>query len=161
MFNVFVTTICLINLFLLLIIFFKKEKNTRNETKSENITEKKTQEEKPEPDLSLEQYLKYFETYTVMYNYYCDKAFEIIYKRDIFPLFSNGFKYNDDDLKKAIVEFSHLATKMMGIKLSSELISVYGEESFFFNLSNYFYGRYEDDSIQRIYTESISSSMEK
>jgi hypothetical protein len=78
-----------------------------------------------------------------------EKAFDIVYKDQIFTYSLEGTKPRESAIDAMSQDFVRLTQKFLGPMMLDELIFLYGgEDAFTFNLLNYFSNRYEDDEIR-------------
>ena len=95
-------------------------------------------------------YIINFEHYAVILDYHLKKAFDIIYKDRILIYSLEATKINDQQFKVTTFDFIKLVLKLIGPTLQKEFIFLYGsEETFYFNLTEYFNTRFEDDEIRK------------
>jgi len=96
------------------------------------------------------------ERYTVILDYYLDKAFEIIYKDKILIYSIEGTKPDDEDIKQYSKEFTKLTLKLLGSTLIEEFVYLYGDEdTFIFIIIEYFNTKAEHDEIKQASIDQI------
>jgi len=90
-----------------------------------------------------------FTEYQSILEYFMEKAFDIVYKDQIFTYSLEGTKPREAAIDAMSQDFVRLTQKFLGPMMLDELIFMYGgEKSFTFNLLNYFSNRYENDEIR-------------
>lgn len=95
-------------------------------------------------------YVKSFVDYVAVLDYNMNKAYEIIHKDRILVYSLDAQRVRDEDFSSITQDFANLVIKMIGPTLHIEFVSLYGdEETFIFNLIEYFNTRYEDDEIRK------------
>lgn len=103
-------------------------------------------------------YVIKFENYVVILDYHLKKAFDIIYKDRILIYSLEATKLSDKQFEATTIDFIKLVLKLIGPNLLKEFIYLYGNENtFFFNLTEYFNTRFEDDEIRK---DRMTSFME-
>jgi hypothetical protein len=108
------------------------------------------------------QRIKNFPSYLVMFTYYLDKAWDIIYKDRIFTYSAEGYRLDDKEHDEVMKEYVRLVIKMLGPKVHTDLVLLYGnEDTFIFNVLDYFNGKYEDDEIRGAALDNISNKEEE
>lgn len=99
-----------------------------------------------------------FESYVALLEYHMRKAYDIIYKDKILIYSIEAVKINDIEFNSVSKEFAVLTMKMIGNNLKEEFVELYGnEETFIFNLIEYFNSRFENDEIRNKARENIIS----
>lgn len=102
-------------------------------------------------------YVKKFADYISVLDYNMNKAYEIIHKDRILVYSLDGQRVRDEDFAVITQDFANLVIKLIGPMLHSEFVILYGnEDTFIFNLIEYFNTRYEEDEIRKSSLESIS-----
>jgi hypothetical protein len=97
-----------------------------------------------------------FESYVAILDYHLRKAYDIIYKDKILIYSLEGIKINDNEFNVVSKDFVLLVMKIIGENLKEEFIELYGnEETFIFNLVEYFNNRFENDEIRETARENI------
>ncbi len=94
-------------------------------------------------------YIEKFDIYMGVLDFHNKKAYEIIY-RDIMIYSVEAIKIDDDQFNVYAKKFASLVLIYLGPSLVKEFINIYGnEETFLFNLVDYFNTRYESDEIRK------------
>jgi len=97
-----------------------------------------------------------FESYVAILEYHMKKAYDIIYKDKILIYSLEAVKINDIEFNVVSKDFAVLVMKLIGDNLKEEFIELYGsEETFIFNLIEYFNSRFENDEIREKARENI------
>jgi len=97
-----------------------------------------------------------FESYIAILEYHMKKAYDIIYKDKILIYSLEAVKINDIEFNVVSKDFAVLVMKLIGDNLKEEFIELYGtEETFIFNLIEYFNSRFENDEIREKARENI------
>lgn len=100
--------------------------------------------------------IKNFESYIALLEYHMKKAYDIIYKDKILIYSLEAVKINDIEFNVVSKDFAVLVMKLIGDNLKEEFIELYGsEETFIFNLIEYFNSRFENDEIREKARENI------
>lgn len=103
--------------------------------------------------------IKNFESYLTILQYHMDKAYDIILKDRLLIYSIEATKVDDKEFNSAAVDFVHLTRKILGPKLTADFISFYGnEDTFAFNLIEYFNTKYENDEIRESAQNSLIES---
>ena len=106
--------------------------------------------------LNLSNYVINFSSYMTVLGYHMDKAYEIIYKDRILIYSLEATKLNNNEFTVVAKDFLTLVLKMLGPNLVNEFIILYGnEETLFFNVTEYFNTKFENDEIRKSATDSI------
>lgn len=83
-------------------------------------------------------------------HYNMNKAYEIIYKENIFIYSLEAVKISDAQFKKTGKDFCKLVLKLCGPNIKNNLIILFGdEETLFFNMLEFFNKKYEEDEISK------------
>ena len=102
-------------------------------------------------------YSKSFSDYIAVLDYNMDKAYEIIHKDRILAYSLDGQRVRDEDFDNITRDFVNLVIKLLGPMLYAEFLSLYGDQdTFIFNITEYFNTRYENDEIRKNSLESLS-----
>jgi hypothetical protein len=102
--------------------------------------------------------IRLFSYYSVILEYYINRAYEIIHKDKILIYSLEGMHIKENEFSIISQDFVKLTIKLMGPNLYKEFINFYGnEETFIFNLIEFFNTRYENDEIRKHSIENISS----
>ncbi len=100
-----------------------------------------------------------FSSYLAILQYYMEKSYNIVYKEKIMVYSMDASKLDEKNFIEASKQFCKLTIKMMGPRFFEQFYYFFGsEESFLFNLTQYFNERIEDDPIRQA---SIDKLMEK
>lgn len=106
----------------------------------------------------FQKYITDFDYYIKVLDYHMTKAYDIIYKDRMLVYSLEATKLNEDEFKVVAKDFLTLVLKILGPNLIMEFITLYGnEETFFFNITEYFNTRFEDDEIRKTATLNISN----
>lgn len=106
--------------------------------------------------------VKNFPSYYVVFSFYLDRAYDIVYKDRIFTFSQEGYKLDDKEHSEVMKEYAKLVIKMLGPELHKDLISMYGsEDTILFNIFDYFNEKYENDEIRGAALDNISSKEEE
>ena len=93
--------------------------------------------------------MKIFSDYMGILDYHLDKAFNIIYKEKIFIYSVEATKPSEEQYSAISRDFVALLIKILGPNLKNEFVKIYGnEETFLFNVLEYFSSKYESDEIR-------------
>ena len=110
-------------------------------------------------DLSNKKRMRYvsrFVTYITTLNYFLEKAYDIIHKDKLLIYSLEATKPDETDIDKHSKEFAVLVLNMIGPMLEKEFICLYGDEdSFYFNILEYFNNKYEDDEIRKTALDNL------
>ena len=105
------------------------------------------------------QYIKSFPDYRSVLEYHMQKAYDMVHKENILPYSLEAFRVSDEDYDKISGDFVRLVQKFIGPMLLKEFIYLYGDEdTFIFNLLEYFSGTYESDEIRNATMEQITNT---
>ena len=103
-------------------------------------------------------YVLNFESYIALFEYYLLKAFDMIYKDRIMIYSIEATKLDDAQFITVSKDFGTLVLKMLGPNLVKEYVALFGDEdTFLFNISEYFNTRFENDEIRK---DSIDKLMD-
>ena len=101
-------------------------------------------------------YVSRFVTYITTLNYFLEKAYDIIHKDKLLIYSLEATKPDETDIDKHSKEFAVLVLNMIGPMLEKEFICLYGDEdSFYFNILEYFNNKYEDDEIRKTALDNL------
>ncbi len=104
-------------------------------------------------------YVKSFVDYIAVLDFNINKAYEIIHKDRILVYSLDAMRVKDEEFAAITHDFANLVIKIIGPTLHSEFNTLYGnEETFIFNLIEYFNTRYEDDEIRKQSLDAIAES---
>ncbi|MFW9871513.1 MAG: hypothetical protein ACFFG0_00215 [Candidatus Thorarchaeota archaeon] len=107
-------------------------------------------------------YIKNFTEYAVVFKYYLEKAYELVHKDNIFSYSLEGLRVEEDKIDEVSEQFARLFIKLIGPALYKEFINFYGDDdTFMFNVLEYFNSRYEDDEIRKQTLEELASKEEE
>lgn len=100
-----------------------------------------------------------FQDYQNILLFYMEKAFDIVYKDQILIFSIEATKVSENELDNSRKDFCRLVIKFLGPTLYNKLIKLSGdEETFLFNLVEYFTSRYEEDEIREASLSNIMSN---
>jgi len=103
-----------------------------------------------------------FESYISVLEYHLLKAYDIIYKDKILIYSLEATKINDTEFNVVSKEFVILVMKLIGQNLKEEYIDLYGsEETFIFNLIEYFNTKFENDEVREKAKDNILSETDQ
>ena len=104
-------------------------------------------------------YVLNFESYVSVFEYHLQKAFDIIYKDRIMIYSIEATKLDDEQFIAVSKDFGTLVIKMLGPNLVKEYVTLFGdEETFLFNISEYFNTRFENDEIRKDSLDKLMDS---
>jgi hypothetical protein len=87
------------------------------------------------------------------------KSYDIIHKDQILTYSLEGMKIKDKDFNAVSEDFVRLVVKLLGPMLYEEFLFLYGDENtFMFNLIEFFNSKYEDDEVRRGALDSITEN---
>jgi hypothetical protein len=110
-------------------------------------------------ELNQRDKIKNFESYMAVLQYHMEKAYDIILKDRLLIYSIEGMKVDDKEFNTAASDFVRLTQKLLGPSLSTDFISFYGgEDTFAFNLVEYFNTRYENDEIRESAQRNLMES---
>ena len=102
--------------------------------------------------------IKSFSNYVTVLEYYINRAYEIIHKDRILIYSLEGMHIKEDEFSTISQDFIKLVIKLIGPNLYMEFKSLYGnEETFIFNLIEFFNTRYEEDEIRKHSLDNITN----
>ena len=100
-----------------------------------------------------------YESYIVALDYFCKKAYDLIYKDKIMIYSLEAMALNDVQYQAVSKEFCSLALRFLGPSLVSEFSDFFGDDkTLMLNIMEYFNVNYEGDKIKE---EATSNMMEK
>lgn len=103
-------------------------------------------------------HIKGFTDYLSVLEYHMNKAYELIHKDRILVYSLEGMRVKDDEFNSISQDFVKLVLKFIGPSLQNDFVIFYGDEdTFIFNMVEYFNTRYEEDSIRKQTMDEISS----
>jgi len=101
-------------------------------------------------------YIEKYELYIVSLDYFCKKAYDLIYKDKIMIYSLEAMHLNDIQYAAVSKEFCSLVLKFLGPVLMEEFSEFFGDDkTLMFNIMEYFNTNYENDKIKETATESI------
>lgn len=104
-------------------------------------------------------YIKLFTDYRGVLEYHLEKAYDMVHRENILPYSLEAFRVKDEDYNRISQDFVRLVQKFIGPMMLKEFIYLYGdEETFIFNLLEYFSSKYENDEIRNTALEQITES---
>ncbi len=107
------------------------------------------------------QVTKDFSSYLAILQYFMDKAYDIVYKEKIMVYSMDASKVDEKDYNETSKQFCKLTLKMMGNRFKNQFIDFFGsEDTFLFNLTEYFNLRIENDPIREAALEKLSEKKE-
>jgi len=103
------------------------------------------------------QFVRDFTQYISVLEFHMEKAYDIIHKDRILVYSIDAVTLTDEEFNRASQDFVRLVIKQLGPMLFKEFVFMYGnEDTFTFNVMEYFNTRYEDDEIRKSSLESIA-----
>lgn len=97
-----------------------------------------------------------FDTYVAVLQYHMEKAYEIIYKDRILIYSLEATKLNEEEFQVVAKDFAVLVLNMLGPILLEELTFLYGnEETLYFNITEYFNTKFDDDEIRKTTQDNL------
>jgi len=100
-------------------------------------------------------------SYITTLEHFMGKAYDIIYKEFIFIFSLEATGLPSKEYEHAVRSFIELTIKMIGPAITKELIDYFGNEAtLYFNISEYFTVRYEQDEIRKSATETLMTENE-
>lgn len=100
--------------------------------------------------------VKNFDLIVSVLNYNMEKAYDIIHKDRILIYSLEATKLNEQEFQQIAVDFSVLVLNLLGPTLTEELIYTYGdEETLYFNISEYFNTKFDDDEIRKTAQDNL------
>ena len=107
----------------------------------------------------FQRYIVEFDSYIKVLDYHLTKAYDVIYKDRILVYSIEATKLNEKEFSVVAKDFLTLVLKMLGPNLVKEFLILYGnEKTFFFNITEYFNTKFEDDEIRKTATMNISNT---
>lgn len=106
--------------------------------------------------------IKNFSDYVAILNYHLERAYDLIHKDQILVYSLDGSRVNEEDIDRISENFIRLTIKLIGPTLYGEFVVLYGDdETFLFNIIEYFNTHYEDDAIRKQALENFTSEEEE
>jgi hypothetical protein len=88
-----------------------------------------------------------------------DKAYEMVHRENILPYSLEAFRVTQSDYDKISQDFVRIVQKFIGPMILREFIYLYGDEdTFVFNLLEFFSMKYENDEIRQTAMEQITET---
>lgn len=104
-------------------------------------------------------YVENFADYRSVLEYHMEKAYDMIHKEHILAYSLDAYRIDEKDYIKISKAFVKLVTKFLGPSLLREFVYLYGDENTFsFNVLEYFSTKYENDEIRNTAMEQITES---
>jgi hypothetical protein len=104
-------------------------------------------------------YIEKYESYIVTLDYFCKKAYDLIYKDKIMIYSLEAMALNNVQYNAVSKEFCSLVFRFLGPSLVSEFTDFFGnDKTLMINILEYFNTNYENDKIKE---EATSSMMGK
>ena len=108
------------------------------------------------------QFVKDFSDYMAVLQFNMEKAYDMIHKDRILVYSLDAVTLTDSEFNRASQDFCRLLIKLLGPMLFKEFVFLYGnEETFTFNVMEYFNTRYEDDEIRKSSLENVAEGGEE
>jgi hypothetical protein len=105
--------------------------------------------------------IKNFVNYISVLDFHLSKAYNLIHKDQILTYSLDGARVKEEDIDKISEDFVRLTIKLIGPSLYREFVTLYGnDDTFIFNVIEYFNTRYEDDSIRKQALDNFTSEEE-
>jgi len=103
-----------------------------------------------------------FTDYITVLEYHLTKAYDIIYKDRILIYSLEATKVDDKEFNIISKDFVYLVLKFLGPSLKDQFVELYGnEETFIFNIVEYFNSKIEKDEIREKAKENLFTENEK
>ena len=100
--------------------------------------------------------IKEYESYIVTLDYFCKKAYDLIYKDKIMIYSLEAMALNDVQYQAISKEFCSLVLRLLGPSLVSEFTDFFGDDrTLMINILEYFNTNYEQDKIKEQATENM------
>ena len=104
-------------------------------------------------------YIEKFSDYRSVLEYHMERAYGMIHKEHILTYSLDAFRIEDDQYNKISQEFVRLVQKFIGPRMQEEFVYLYGDENTFaFNILEYFSDKYEGDEIRNAALEQITET---
>lgn len=102
-------------------------------------------------------HVKGFADYISVLEFHMNKAYDLIHKDRILVYSLEATKLPDEEFQAITQDFVRLVIKFIGPELKNDFVSFYGDENtFIFNMVEYFNTRYEEDSIRKQTLDDMS-----
>jgi len=106
-------------------------------------------------------YVKEFTSYISLLEYYMERAYDVIYKDRILTYSLDAYRVPENEYNDITRDYTRAVQKFLGPSLLKEFVELYGdEESFLFNILQYFEKKYEEDEIRKTAMENLTSEEE-
>jgi hypothetical protein len=106
--------------------------------------------------------VKHFADYIAVLEYHMEKAYELVHKDQILVYSLEGSRVKEEEIDTVSQNFVRLVIKLIGPLLYEEFVNLYGnDDTFIFNVLEYFNTKYEDDAIRRQAIDDITSKEEE
>lgn len=106
--------------------------------------------------------IKNFTDYVAILNYHLERAYDLIHKDQILVYSLDGTRVKEEDINRVSENFVRLTIKLIGPTLYKDFVTLYGDDdTFIFNVVEYFNTHYEDDAIRKQTIENFTSEEEK
>jgi len=106
--------------------------------------------------------IKNFSEYVAVLQYHLERAYDLIHKDQILVYSLEGSRIREEEVDKVSENFVRLVIKLIGPTLYKEFINLYGDDdTFIFNILEYFNTRYEDDAIRKDALNEMTSKEEE
>ena len=103
-------------------------------------------------------HIKDFADYVAVLEFHMNKAYDIIHKDRILVYSLEATRLPDSEFETITHDFVNLVLKFIGPSLTQDFTTFYGnEDTFIFNMVEYFNTRYEEDSIRKQTIDEMSS----
>lgn len=100
-----------------------------------------------------------FTEYRSVLEYHMEKAYDMIHKEHILAYSLDAYRIDDKDYDKISKSFVKLVIKFVGPSLLKEFIYLYGDEdTFTFNVLEYFSTKYENDEIRNTAMDQLTDT---
>jgi len=101
-------------------------------------------------------YIEKYESYVIILDYFCKKAYDLIYKDKIMIYSLEATGLNDMQYKVVSKDFCNLVLRFLGPNLITEFSGFFGNDQILmFNIMEYFNTNYEGDKIKEQATENM------
>lgn len=97
-----------------------------------------------------------YELYIVSLDYFCKKAYNLVYKDRIMIYSLEAMALSDSQYQAVSKDFCSLVLRLLGPSLVSEFTDFFGDEkTLMMNILEYFNTNYENDKIKETATENM------
>jgi hypothetical protein len=105
------------------------------------------------------QFINKFSDYRSVLEYNMEKAYDMIHKEHILVYSLDAYRLEDEQFNRISMDFVKLVEKFIGPMMLKEFIELYGDEdTFIFNVLDYFSVKYETDEIRNTALEQITDA---